>query len=368
MNKQNKILFLGHFPPPYHGVAAFNKALLESDLAKTINFDFLAINTADSFSDIEKFSLTKLPRLLKKIFQLKLKLLTKRYCCCYFSLTPTGVGFYKDLIFVFLLKVFRVKIIYHLHGKGIAQRHKLIERKLYQWCFNHTRVIILGQCLTDDLVGLVDAAAIEVLPNALTATLSEQQFLAVKQSRMNHVQPNLLFLANMVKSKGVFDLLKAAKILHDQGYNFKLSFAGSWFDIAAKEFFKVIADYNLKDTVEYLGFKSGAEKQALLAQADIFVYPTCNDTLPLVILEAMEFSLPIITTYQGAIPEVVLDKETGYLVKENDFRQLALKIEQLIKDQPLRLKFGAAGQQRFLAEYTYDKFQSRLKEILLKPW
>jgi glycosyltransferase involved in cell wall biosynthesis len=114
------------------------------------------------------------------------------------------------------------------------------------------------------------------------------------------------------------------------------------------------------------GPKFGNEKIAFLKKADIFVFPSYfhNETFGLVNLEAMQYSLPIVSTFEGGIPDVVEDGITGYLVPQLDSVMLADKLECLIKKPELRTKMGIAGKERFKSLFTYEHFQENIKNIL----
>lgn len=364
MNK--KILFLGHFPPPFHGVAVFNKNLLESELSKRFDLDFLAINTATSMSNIGMFSFNKINLLQQKFLELKRKLNNNKYDFCYFSLTPHGIGFLKDIFFVSLLKRFNLKTIYHLHGKGISKKKDPLSRFLYQWCFKKNSAIVLGKSLVSDVNDYLAREDIKIVYNALKPSVKEEAYNQAVNLRKIRPMIKLAFLSNMVRSKGVFTLLEACSMLKEKGYSFKLSFAGNWFDIKPKDFWARVEELKMSSYVEYLGFQSGQNKCKLLSDSDIFVYPTYNDTFPLVILEAMEWGLPIITTAQGAIPEVVENGKTGFIIPERTPSVLAERIEFLIHHLDVRLKFGQAGRQRFQERYTYDKLLTTLINIFLQ--
>ena len=81
----------------------------------------------------------------------------------------------------------------------------------------------------------------------------------------------------------------------------------------------------------------------LYAKADLFIFPTYGDTLPIVVMEAMASGLPVITTTIGAIAEEVEDGVTGLLVPPGDTDRLAEAALRLVRDPDLRLKMGAAG-------------------------
>jgi glycosyltransferase involved in cell wall biosynthesis len=82
---------------------------------------------------------------------------------------------------------------------------------------------------------------------------------------------------------------------------------------------------------------------ALYAQADVFVFPTFADTLPLVLMEAMASGLPVIATNVGALREEVQDGVNGFLVPAHDTDALARATRRLVDDPNLRLAMGAAA-------------------------
>ena len=95
--------------------------------------------------------------------------------------------------------------------------------------------------------------------------------------------------------------------------------------------------------------------------ADIFAYPTRQDAFPLVILEAMNFGLPIISTKEGAIPEIIENGITGFIIEKGDSKDLAAKLEILIENESLRKLLGDAAKEKFLQKYTDECFQKNMK-------
>ena len=95
-----------------------------------------------------------------------------------------------------------------------------------------------------------------------------------------------------------------------------------------------------------------------------FVFPTYKEVFGLVNLEAMQWGLPIISSNEGAIPEVVLNGTTGYIVDPKDYAQIADHVLRLINDDQLRTRMGRAGREAYERSYTIESYEKRLQDGL----
>jgi glycosyltransferase involved in cell wall biosynthesis len=107
---------------------------------------------------------------------------------------------------------------------------------------------------------------------------------------------------------------------------------------------------------------------ALYARADIFVFPTLADVLPLAIMEAMASGLPVITTDVGAIAEQVEDGVTGYLIPPNDVAALTAATLRMVTNPQLRLDMGLAARtvadRRFNGATNYGRLLAVFKRCV----
>ena len=106
------------------------------------------------------------------------------------------------------------------------------------------------------------------------------------------------------------------------------------------------------------------DKDEAYQQADIFVFPTYNECFGLVLLEAMQYGLPCISTNEGAISDIVDDGVTGYIVEAHNAGHLAAKVEELIDDKQKRMDMGMNGYRKFQEQFTLDMFEKRMSEVL----
>ncbi|QNF32319.1 glycosyltransferase family 4 protein [Adhaeribacter swui] len=361
-----RILFILHLPPPIHGAALVGQYIQESALInQTFDTTFIRLSTSQKLEEIGKGGLQKVYALFKVQAKVFRALKRKNYDLCYMSINSHGPGFYKDLLIVFLLKLFKKKIVYHFHNKGILfEQHKIFHKYLYRFSFKDTRSIILSKYLYPDVKAYVKEKDIFYLPNGIPGPSFKEPKL-VEQERTSSLC-RILFLSNMMAAKGVYVLLEACKLLKVQGLKFECHFVGSWFDISKEEFQDYLVHENLTEEVLAHGGKYGAEKFNFFYDSDIFVHPTLDDCFPLVLLEALSTGLPIVASEEGGIPDIVVEGETGFLVPKQDVQTLANKIKLLMLNPELRNKMAVAAKERFYKLFSFERFENNLQVILEK--
>jgi glycosyltransferase involved in cell wall biosynthesis len=142
----------------------------------------------------------------------------------------------------------------------------------------------------------------------------------------------LAFCGRIGARKGAFDLLHAVANLPDLSkHSMQLVLAGDGQVEKAKQ---LAAD---------LGWVDRNQIQSLLEQANVFLLPSYNEGLPLALMEAMGWALPVITTPVSGIPDVVKSESNGILVNPGDIAGLTRALHLLITDDCKRLAMGAAA-------------------------
>ncbi len=348
-------------PPPVHGASVMNAHVADSELlAAHFDIDVLPLRFANSVDDIGSVSLRKLGRVATHAARLLARTVRRRPDAVYFTLSPVGGSFYRDCLFIALLKLLRVPRVYHLHGKGIGRElDDAWKQRLYAWAFANAWVIHLSPMLATETAPIAEANRVRFIPNGITPTASAP-------TRTARERPRILYVSNMSEDKGPLVLVDALAELADRGVQFEATFAGAPFGDCVDKFERKVAERRLGANVRYVGPQYGEAKDKLFADHDIFVFPTyyAQEAFPLVLIEAMQHGLPVVTTFEGAIPEMVEDGVTGCLVPQRDHRALAAKIAQLVDDEVLRRRMGNAGRQRYEERFTLDRFEAALSDVL----
>jgi glycosyltransferase involved in cell wall biosynthesis len=162
--------------------------------------------------------------------------------------------------------------------------------------------------------------------------------------------------------------LKACSILQEKGYTFRCNYIGKWSDISEEQFAEKIIEYGLAHHIYAYGAKYGDEKKYFLETTNAFVFPTYYhaECFPLVLLEAMEFSLPCISTNIGGIPNIIDNGKSGFIIDAKNAKALADKMSYMIKHPQKSIEMGNFGRRLFLEYFTLNTFEHNFINIINK--
>ncbi len=356
-----KILFLAKLPPPYIGPTVANSIILNSTLKN--DFELIHLDTSDhrDLTTLGIIDRTNIFLAIKHYFQLFYYLIKHNPDLVYSPIGQTTISYFRDSGFVLISKLFRKKIICHLRGgnfKNWYDRSSLITkwyvRKIHPLI---DAQIVLGENLRKIFNWLIPDSKIFVVPNGGSYSFN--------YTKKENEQVKILYLANLIKSKGFLDLLYSTEFLNDYYDKLEVVFAGNWRDDKSKELFDEFVKAHTGLKVIITGQITGEKKFELLSSTDIFVFPTYypNEGHPWVIIEAMAAGLPVITCDHAAISQSVKEGINGFIVEKQNPKQIADKLKLLIENKELRERMGKESRRLYEENFTEEKMVERLKNV-----
>jgi glycosyltransferase involved in cell wall biosynthesis len=273
------------------------------------------------------------------------------------SHVATKGSFWRKAAFAELARWFRVPVVLHLHGGEMEvfydAQPSLGKRQVRRQLEKANRVIVLSPYWRDFVATVAPGAKIETVVNYV-------RLPSHSECVMPHRGLRVVFLGVICDRKGIYDLLSAFKLGHETIPEMQLLMGGHG---EVDEATAAVQALKLTESVVILGWVAGVAKDALLSTADIFVLPSYYEAMPISLLEAMSFGVPVISTRVGGIPELVRDEVDGFLVEAGDVSALGERLNRLAADPELRRRMGDAGRQRVATEFSDVAVLPRLESI-----
>lgn len=271
-----------------------------------------------------------------------------------------GGSFFRKLPFIYMASWRKIPIINHIHGSEIqslyinagAKKKRLVEK-----CFDKCRyLVVLSEEWKNNLEVINCKTEKEVIEN----------YSAIHRDsviKKNHSVKNILFLGFITELKGCFDIPDIAQRVIAQNPNVKFILAGTG-DI---ENLKLLIDsLGIDEHFLFPGWVKREEKEQLLKNADIFFLPSYTEAMPMSILEAMGYGLPIIATNVGGIPQLVENGKNGYLTDPGDIDAFVGNILQLINSDELIYNMGKESMEKADEKYSLDKHITKISVLYQK--
>ena len=180
----------------------------------------------------------------------------------------------------------------------------------------------------------------------------------------------ILCVSRLKPTKGQRYLLEAMPFVLHNSPDTRLLLVGDGTD--RKQLERQAHLLNIENNVFFLGERTDID--SLLSISQLFVLPTLNEGLGIVLLEAQAMGVPVVASKVGGIPEVVKDYETGILVPPANSKELAFSILNILTKPELRGKLSKSavkwvtepinGKPHFGMERMFDKIEALYSEIL----
>ena len=249
-------------------------------------------------------------------------------------------SFVRKSIIILLSKAFGKKVIYHIHGGGFkdfTQKHSKIVPSILKRC---DLIVALSEYWKRYFTEELHCRHVEIIPNIIDSPQEDHS------CRDNKVC-TFLFLGKICQEKGLFDLIEViSDHIHEFDGKIRLVIAGIGETDKLKS---AISHPQLKDIIRYVGWVSGTDKERLLNECNVYILPSYFEGVPISLLEAFSYHLPVISTNVGGIPEILTDGDNGLMISPGDKNALLQAMTKLAASPELRDQMGKNAYQRSLS-------------------
>lgn len=235
-------------------------------------------------------------------------------------------SFFRTYIIHKLCYAFGIRDIIHLHGSEFKQwyddsNHRTQNRikKLLREC---DKMVVLGSTWKSRVLEIEPKTQIIVVNNTVP--------IPTKVAQWSNSKFQVLFLGVLIKRKGVDNFIEAISLLSNGVRRGNISFVIAGTGEEEDRLKKKCHDLKLDDIVTFTGWIDGKKRGKLILESHLLVLPSYNEGLPMAVLEAMSFGLPIVATDVGDIQEAVVEGENGYLTTPGESEKLAVAMSKII--------------------------------------
>lgn len=273
-----------------------------------------------------------------------------------------GASFYRKLPFIYMASWARLPIVNHIHGADFdkffvnaSDKKKQQIKKVYSKC---SVLIALSAEWKGRLSQIVPEDKITIIENY--STPHEE---ALKQRLDRDCNNTVLFLGELGKRKGCYDIPEIIRKVKKKIPDVKFILAGLGSEVDEAAIKHLMVENRVTENVTFPGWVRGDKKDWLLREADIFFLPSYNEGMPMSVLDAMGYGLPIVSTNVGGIPKIVHDGENGYCCDAGDADAFAMVIVELLQNHEKRKAFASESMEIVRMKYSLNSHLKRLEKI-----
>jgi glycosyltransferase involved in cell wall biosynthesis len=367
-------LMIGAAPPPYHGSIMMFRTLMTSPLRDRFRLIHLDISDHRSLENIGRLDVENVRLGIQHALDCYRILKRERPEIVYVPIAWNPLAFLRDSLFLLLARSFAMrqaallrrpgaagtaagcKCVVHVHGGHFDDFYRGCPaplRAYIRWCLKDVdAAVVHGDALVPMFAGLMPAERVWPVSNGIDGAPDHVRLAPRRDSK-----PTVLYLGTLAEAKGFLDVMAAAPAVAKAVPGARFVIAGPYFRPSDREQAeRLMREPEIRAVVELPGGVTGDARFELMRNADVFVFPSYCEGQPTVLLEAMSAGLPVVTTDEGAIRDTIVAGETGFLVPKRDPAAIARRVVELLQDEPLRRRMGAAGRQRFEERFRVDSY------------
>jgi glycosyltransferase involved in cell wall biosynthesis len=364
--RKPRLLVVGPLPPPIGGVESFTQAILESkafapfEIAHCDTTKRRAKSSQGRFDAINfGWAVVHFARLLRKSGSFHPDVV-------YIPVAGTLSGVLRDLALAAVARRMGALVIGHQHDGEIYDvlaRRGLLGRIVSAGLAQFDSMLVLGEPWREMFSAFGIPCPVSVCPSTARREVFER---AASFTRVQSNEPpaRALFVGQVGRRKGVYDLVRAMKRLRDENLAIELTVVGPAEQEGHLEAVRVLcAELEIGWAVSLTGVLTGEALYEQFRSHDLFVLPSYIEGIPVVLFEAGAFELPVVTTPVGAITSLMRNGENGFLVSPGDIDGLAAALRRLATDPALRQRLGAQLK-RDIGPFHPDRVAARIVEAV----
>lgn len=347
MQKKTKVCMIVQNKMVKGGIAAVVSGYYGSKLEQ--DYDMIYV---ESYKDGGK--LTKLFKGICGYFHFAKVLLVDRPDIVHMH-SSFGPSFYRSLPFIYMSSWAKKPMIDHIHGSefdklytNASERKKKLVRKAWGKC---NRFIVLSESWKERFS--------EVIPNE-KMTVIENYSIVKDGINRSQCHNQVLFLGAINQMKGCYDMVDVIKRVAEVVPDIKMVVAGAGEIEQVKS--KAIAE-GVAEHFAFPGWVRGEQKKKLLKESDVFFLPSYTEGMPMSVLDAMGYGLPIVASNVGGIPRIVHEGENGFMREPGDTAGFAEAIIQIMTSDAMRINMGKQSMEIVKERYSLEKHIELLENV-----
>lgn len=272
--------------------------------------------------------------------------------------TSFGItGIIRDSFFIRISKIFKKKSIVFFRGIDDDVISTITDNKYLWKLFKKTfltvdEIWVLSGRISNKLESWGYKGSIRLETTLVDSSLLQDYSIGELQQKYNTGSPaHILFISRLEKIKGIYETIDSFRIFLKKHPDSILHICGD-----GKEKVSVlnyIGD-DLNKSILFEGFVSGKRKSDIFSKSHLFVFPSKREGMPNVVLEAMAFGLPVLTTRVGGLCDFFEAGKMGFIISRNDPGEIAEKMEKTLADPDL-CKYTVAYNYDYAKTHYYDR-------------
>ena len=270
---------------------------------------------------------------------------------------------YRKAAFVFVCRLLKCRVIFHLHGSEFAMTYKnagATYTNMVHFVLNHSDcVFVLSDYWKSYVESISKNPNIRVINN-----FPSPVFELIYEERNFSKKPitEMLFLGHIGQRKGIYDLVDAIDLLRSQSVgNFRINVGGNGEVDKLRE---LVANRHLDEYFNIIGWVTGEQKHQLLEASDILLLPSHNEGLPSAILEALSAGLAVLSTSVGGIPDAISEERYGLLVEPGQPKALANAIMRYLGTEGLVESVARKAHELYSRDYSSTVNVGRIRNVI----